>query len=482
MRDRRRQEISRDDARRRIERMARFENTVYHLVMFLLRATQPEYFRRILIDGRPCDETNRHLMVVANHPYGIQDAFLLAFAYERPFYFVATAMNFQTRQGDRIKKRRLRGWLLRQCHVLPIVRTRSEGHMSDNLATFDAAARHIADGDALGIFAEGDSRGNQWNLLKLKVGAAEIALRVAETLRQRNQSVSVQVVGLTYTNWAEPFKSTVTLKFAEPFSVLPVDPTDRAAVRASRREITGRMTESMRQLTVQIPAEYSELSGKIARLYAPDFPNDYERLKGVAEQVARLADRVGERREEVERLLDEYFALADQLKIYPGEERRRRNAALLLLAAIPAYIGFVIHWPILWGTRRLVPSDTTLLHALGSKRVTCAIGLMIGFYVTLGTTAMVAGVWRLGPWGVPLALAVVAAVGACGLVASRSLRHVNLLIFRSLPMGSRFRRYIALGRQLYERLEEYRRQDPLTPDSEPRGVVRTDPLDPTAAS
>ena len=85
-------------------------------------------------------------------------------------------MNFQTRQGDHIKRRRFLSWFLTQCKVLPIVRDRREGRLSDNIKTFEAAANHIAGGHALGIFAEGDSRGNQWNLLKLKAGAAEIAL------------------------------------------------------------------------------------------------------------------------------------------------------------------------------------------------------------------------------------------------------------------------------------------------------------------
>jgi len=433
------------------------KDAIYHTVMFLLRAAEPEYFRRILIDGRPCDDPSRHLIVVANHPFGVQDAFLLAYAYTRPFYFAATALNFQTRQGDRIKRRRLRGWFMRRCHVLPIIRNRAEGDMKQNLETFQTASARIAEGHALGIFAEGDSRGNQWNLLKLKAGAAEIALRVAEMLKQQNASVSIQVVGITYTDWNRPFKSTVTVKFAEPFEVDAVDDADRAAVRAARRDITGRMTDLMQQLTVQIPGPYCELSGKIAQFYAADYPDDYLRLKGVAAEVVRWAEHAGDERVEIQRLLDEYLTLADELRIYPGEERRRRNAVLLLLAALPAYMGFVIHWPILWGTRRLVPAEKTELHALGSNRVMCGILLTTGFYVTLIVTATAIGVWRYGFWGLPVALSAVTIVGACGLIASRALRHVNLLFCRWFDFSGRYRRYTKLGRMLRARLEVYRR-------------------------
>ncbi len=111
---------------------------------FCLRLAQAEYFRRIIVVGAPLDDPQQYLLVVANHPYGIQDAFLLKVAYTRPFFFVATAMNFQSRVGDKIKKRHFRGWFLRQCKVLPIVRSRAEGHMSDNVKTFEQSARHIA--------------------------------------------------------------------------------------------------------------------------------------------------------------------------------------------------------------------------------------------------------------------------------------------------------------------------------------------------
>jgi 1-acyl-sn-glycerol-3-phosphate acyltransferase len=123
-------------------------------VFFCLRMAQPEFFRRIEIIGQPLNDRREYLMVVANHPYGVQDAFLLSYAYTRPFSFCATALNFQRRRGDVIRKRRLRGWFMRQCHVLPIVRDRSEGHMSDNFKTFQEAAKRIARGEALGIFAE----------------------------------------------------------------------------------------------------------------------------------------------------------------------------------------------------------------------------------------------------------------------------------------------------------------------------------------
>ena len=294
---------------------------LYPIVSFCLRAAQPEYFRRIVIDGSPCDDPHEHLLVVANHPYGIQDAFLITVAYSRPFYFVATALNFQRRVGDSIKRRRFRGWFLTQCKVLPLVRDRSEGHLSENMKTIHTAAAHIADRHALGIFAEGDSRRNQWELLKLKAGTAQIALQVAERLKDRDGQLKIQIVGLTYTNWDEPFKSTVTLKFVQSFRVEPVDMTDKLAVKAARKELTAQMTSLMKSVTVRIKAEDQSLVGKIGQFYRPENRNDYERLTVMEDKVAELSARHADRRDDLEHKLNEYLRLSDELKIYPGEER-----------------------------------------------------------------------------------------------------------------------------------------------------------------
>ncbi len=429
---------------------------IYRTVVFCLRMCQPEFFRRVRLEGQPLDDPHQHLLVVANHPYGIQDAFLISLAYTRPFYFVATAMNFQRREGDRIKPRHLRGWFLRQCKVLPIVRNRSEGHMSENFQTFQTAAAQIAGGHALGIFAEGDSRGNQWGLLKLKSGAAQIALQVADLLRGRGSRLQVQVVGLTYTNWEQPFKSSVTLRFAAPFAVEPVDMDDRVALRSARKEITGRLTALMQAHTVQIPPEHRQLVGKIAQFYAVNRPSDYERLKLVAQHVEQLAERFQDERPELEQALDEYLQLADELQVYPGEERVRRHPLLLLAAALPAYAGYALHLPILLGTRWLVPREGTALHSLGDKRVTCAIVLTFVWYALLAAAAGWLCVWRWGPGGVSITIAIMLAVAACGLIASRTLRHVNLLLRSSLPSRRRFKRYRELSAKLHRRLEQYR--------------------------
>jgi hypothetical protein len=253
-----------------------------------------------------------------------------------------------------------------------------------------------------------------------------------------------------------PFKSSVTLRFAEPFGIAPVDAADRNAARLARKEITDRITELMQRLTVHVPDEHHDLVGKIARFYHVAHRNDYERIAAVTRKVEDLSATHAAERHELETMLDEYFALADELKIYPGEERAERSTLLLLFALIPAYVGYALHWPILWATRRAVRRATTPLHALGSNQVMSGIAFTLIWYALVGTLFVALGVWKAGWSGIPPALGALILMAACGITASRAFRHVNMLVRGLLP-SRRFRRYRVLGDALYTRLEEYRR-------------------------
>ena len=203
-------------------------------------------------------------------------------------------------------------------------------------------------------------------------------MRVAGILSKRGARPKIQVVGLTYTNWDRPFKSSVTLRFAPAFAIEPVDMTDKAAVRTARKEITGKMTELMGELTVRIEERHPGLVGKIGQFYLVSNRDDYARLKTIGQKVEQLAEEHADEGRELEKMLDQYLGLADELNIYPGEERSTGHPLLLLLAAIPVYVGYAIHWPILWATRKLVPFKTTVRHARGSKQVSWGIVLTLG--------------------------------------------------------------------------------------------------------
>jgi hypothetical protein len=232
--------------------------------------------------------------------------------------------------------------------------------------------------------------------------------------------------------------------------------TDKAAVRAARREITGKMTELMGELTVRIEDEHQGLVGKIGQFYMANNRDDYVRLKTIGQKLEQLAKEHADERRELERMLDEYLGLADELKIYPGEERSTGHPLLLLLAAIPVYVGYVIHWPILWATRKLVPFKTTVRHALGSKQVSWGIMLTLALYAVVGAVAVGWGVYRFGPIGISYALGAMLVMAICGLASSRFFRHVNMLFRSILPSRRRFRRYRELGDVLYKQLEQYR--------------------------
>ena len=89
----------------------------------------------------------------------------------------------------------------------------------------------------------------------------------------------------------------------------------------------------------------------------------------------------------------------------------------------------------------MVPRETTVLHALGSLRVTWAIAFTLMWYAVVGVLVAMATFSRLGQATISMVLLVLVAMGLCGIVASRCFRHVNLLRRSLLPSRRRFRRY-----------------------------------------
>jgi hypothetical protein len=189
----------------------------------------------------------------------------------------------------------------------------------------------------------------------------------------------------------------------------------------------------------------------VAEFHSSQYINDFERLRQVGQEIEEAMEHDPEQCAELEGQLDEYLQLANELHLYPGEERVASHPINGILLAVPAYIGYVLHLPIIWATRFVVPRKKTKLHALGSKRVSWGILFTILWYVIIAAMAL----YARSNWFKESSLLWVGlgifAMACCGALASRKLRHVNLAI-RRIAGSSRFKRYVEQGEQLVKRL------------------------------
>lgn len=171
------------------------------------------FFRRIETVGRGRVPQEGGVIFVVNHPNALVDPLFLLCLAERRVSFLAKST---------LLKMPVIGALARALDTLPVYRQQDAGeNTSRNAETFALARRLLARGGGIAIFPEGVSH-NEPRLLRLKTGAARIALGAAATGEGNANAASLEVkivpVGLYYTAKGT-FRSSALLHFGESLDV-----------------------------------------------------------------------------------------------------------------------------------------------------------------------------------------------------------------------------------------------------------------------
>jgi len=194
-------------------------------------------YYRMRYDGAAVPR-NGPVLLVANHPNSLLDPMLVAAAARRPVRFLAKAPLFAD-----IKI----GWLIRAVGAIPVYRRADDpAQMERNEEMFRAVHAALADGAAVGIFPEGLSH-DEPALAPLRTGAARIALG-AHALTGR--PFPIVPMGLVFRQ-KDVFRSDALVLVGQPVSwddLAPLGANDEGAVR----DLTGRITEALRQITMNL--------------------------------------------------------------------------------------------------------------------------------------------------------------------------------------------------------------------------------------
>jgi 1-acyl-sn-glycerol-3-phosphate acyltransferase len=163
------------------------------------------FYREIHVNNRKNIPSDAPIILIANHPNTLMDAWMIGHICPRPIHFMAKATLF---------KGKLKMKLLRALNMIPINRV-GEGRTSgvSNQDSFKACYEILEEGKTLVIFPEGTSY--QERLLReLKSGTARIALE-AESRNEGKLGIQVVPIGLNYSQ-AEKFRSRVLVEIGEP--------------------------------------------------------------------------------------------------------------------------------------------------------------------------------------------------------------------------------------------------------------------------
>lgn len=179
------------------------------------------------------------VLIVANHNNSLVDPALVAAMAGRNVRFLAKAPLFT---------HPLVGWLVRGVGSVPVYRQQDDPtKLAQNLDSFRDVWKVLAAGDVVGIFPEGISH-SMSRLAPLKTGAARIAIGAAAQL---GRDFPVVAVGLVFRD-RDTFRSEAHVIIGEafPWPDLVGEATNRSAVR----ELTDRIEQAMRRVSVNLEA------------------------------------------------------------------------------------------------------------------------------------------------------------------------------------------------------------------------------------
>lgn len=346
---------------------------LYSFGRHLFRLAVRQFFRSIKVIGAPPCESGP-LLIVSNHPNNFVDPLVILSLFKRELWFLAKATLF---------KSSLHRAFLRAAHLVPVYRRSDDpSQMRKNADTFKFAAEALNDAKAVVIFPEGTSWGER-KLYPIKTGAARIALQAV--LQSGGQlPLKIQPIGINYSD-LDKFQSSVTICIGEPFEVeMQASAEDleqgdeQGLKRGAVRELTDRIEESLRRLSVDISDSAHEvLTEKIGKILEMDDPegSDRDRLDVIARNVERLSPSFPAVRESIEKRIDVFLALLEAFNLDERVPVEANPSFLSTWWRVPPYLlGAVCNYPILFFTAKLSHRFLSHNSELGGLKI--SVGLL----------------------------------------------------------------------------------------------------------
>ena len=177
---------------------------LYRFIQILIKIGMKLYYAEIKVKNAEFLEHDGPMIIIANHPNTLVDAWLVGNVCKQPIYFMAKGTFFNNK---------LKMWFLRSLNLVPINRaTESKTKGVSNDASFEECYKILEQGKTLVIYPEGNSFMER-QLRELKSGTARIAL---ESERRNGGRLNLKVVpmGLIYLQ-AEKFRSSILVNVGE---------------------------------------------------------------------------------------------------------------------------------------------------------------------------------------------------------------------------------------------------------------------------
>lgn len=212
---------------------------LYRIIKIVVKLGMRLYYKEIKVKNVEALDHNGPIIVIANHPNTIMDAWLVSFVTKQPIYFMAKGTFF----NSKLKMR-----FMRSLNLIPINRaneSRTQG--VSNEASFEECFKVLEEGRTLVIYPEGSSFLER-QLRELKSGTARIALE-AENRNNGQLNLKVVPMGLIYLQ-AEKFRSSVLVNIGKGMSVVNYLEEFKANNSAAAKKLTEEFRSQLEKVLV----------------------------------------------------------------------------------------------------------------------------------------------------------------------------------------------------------------------------------------
>jgi 1-acyl-sn-glycerol-3-phosphate acyltransferase len=324
---------------------------LYRLVKLLMTLATRIFYRKIHFLNSQNIPATGPAILIANHPGSLMDAALLGLLVNRPIHFFA--------RGD-IFKNRLIHRILNALHMHPIHHHQyNRSSLGVNDDSFEIALKLLQKGELVLFFPEGFSH-VEYFLLPFKKGTFRLAFQALE----KNQHISLPIVpvGFHYSHPTELF-STVWVKAGPPVETTDFYIAYQSNTAQAVRKLTDTTYESIKELTIQVPASYSnELFQLLAilrtdsRYQMADPAKQWHLEKKISLDFMRIHEMLLETYRSYKHLLKQHQIKEEGVLPTNSNSLSKQKKLLCRFLAVP---GFLLHAPPLFIAKWIADTKVT---------------------------------------------------------------------------------------------------------------------------